>query len=413
MLLSACAVTKNNSRQKTIVIKNVSVVDVVNGSLLLDQTVLILGERIIEMGPSEKINIPGDATLVNAAGKYIIPGLWDMHVHLEIAGEESLPIFIANGVTGVRDMGANSFSLLKNWRNQIESGVREGPHILAPGPMIDGPFFTSDLRVTVTTPAEARKAVDSLVTLGVDFIKIHQQISREAYLAAADQARKHKITFVGHLPNTITPIEAIEAGQKSIEHIFTAPDKLPIYPLMKQRGTRVTPTLVFLYKLARYNDSSMQNDPRASYLSPTLKAFWKTQVAAWGEGVNQTVELMNSLMPEMMSRTLSLQKAGVELLAGTDLAGVYIYPGSSLHEELELLVKAGLSPIEALQTATINPARFFNKEESMGTVQKGKSGDLVLLNANPLEKISNTKNIYMVIFKGRIYDEVKLKGMLK
>ena len=398
--------------RRSLVIKDVSVIDVVTGSALSNQTLIIQDDLITAMGSSLETKMPDNFKIIDGKGKFVIPGLWDMHVHLEIAGEKSLPFFIANGVTGVRDMGANSFLSLKGWREQIDKGLLIGPHIIAAGPMLDGPFVTTQLRVTVKADAEARLAVDSLVALGVDFIKVHQQISKEAYLAVADQAKKHNISLVGHLPTSITIEEAIEAGQKSIEHIFGVPDTSSVgYSLISKSGTRVTPTLIFIQQIAKYHELSVLNDARYNTLSPSLRTFWKTQLSGWGESVDKTIDLMKTLLPIMLNRTELLNNAGVQLLAGTDLAGVYIYPGSSLHEELELLVTAGLSPLEALRTATLNPAKLFGTEQTMGHIQVGKKADLVLLNSNPLRNISNTKDIYMVIFNGYLYDQKKIKAL--
>jgi imidazolonepropionase-like amidohydrolase len=412
-ILSACSPPKNLSTPNKIAIADVTIVDVETGSLYANQTVLIQDDLIIEISPANKAKIPKGTHIVNASGKYIIPGLWDMHTHLEAAGKEVLPVFLANGVTAVREMGANSFGLIRSWRNEIESGLYPGPHILAAGPIIDGPFITNEFRVTVKNRAEARAAVDSLVALGVDFIKVHQQISRDAYFAVAQQARKHGIPFVGHKPNVVSIPEMVEAGQKSIEHIFGIPGSdAGVYPLLKESDTYVTPTLTIVDKIARHHELSQENDPRSKYLSPALKKSWKDQLDAWGEDVDKTVEMIKGLRPEMFNRVNALQEAGVMILAGTDLGVTNIYPGSSLHEELALLVEAGLSPLEALQTATINPAKFFKKEEMMGNVRKGKRADLVLLNANPLEDISNTKRIHMVIYKSKVYDQDKLSELL-
>jgi len=411
VFFSSCVTTKN-SQHRAIVVRDVAVIDVVTGSVLSNQTIIIQDDRITAMGSSLETKAPINSKIVEGKGKFVIPGLWDMHVHLEIAGKESLPFFIANGVTGVRDMGSNSFSLLKGWRQQIDSGLITGPHIIAPGPMLDGPFVTTHLRVTVNTDAEVRLAVDSLVALGVDFIKVHQQISKEAYLAVADQAKKHKKPFVGHLPVSITIKEAIEVGQKSIEHIFGVPDTVTIdYSMLSKSESYVTPTLVFIQQIAKYHELSDSNDPRYKTLSPSLKTFWKTQLSGWGESVDKAIDLMKMLLPAMLNRTQLLNKAGVQLLAGTDMAGVYIYPGSSLHEELELFVTTGLSPLEALRTATLNPARFLGMEQTMGSIQVGKKADLLILNTNPLLNISNTKDIYMVITNSFLYDRNKIKAL--
>jgi imidazolonepropionase-like amidohydrolase len=414
LFFAACSPVRNTTARGRTALTNVTIVDVSNGSLLSNQTVVIDGDKIIEIGSTSNLRIEKRTSIIDAQGKYLIPGLWDMHVHLELATKESLPYFIAYGVTGVRDMGAKSFDSIKQWRNEVERGNQIGPHIIASGPIIDGPFFVDVLRVTVNTPSEARKAVDSLVALGVDFIKVHQQLSKDAYLAVADQAAKHKIPFVGHKPASLPLQAVIKAGQSSIEHVLFTPDlNDTTISLLKDSGAFFTPNLLIIDKIARYNDSSLQNDKRLDQVSPILKHHWKEQTEAWGDNVKQTVEYMQNAMPDMLQRTASLQRAGVLLLAGTDLAIPYVYPGSSLHEELELLVRSGLSPLQALQTATINPARFFKKEHETGSVQKGKRADLVLLNANPLENIANTKNINLVFFKGRVFNRSSLDTILK
>jgi imidazolonepropionase-like amidohydrolase len=182
---------------------------------------------------------------------------------------------------------------------------------------------------------------------------------------------------------------------------------------LREANVFFTPNLLIIDKIARNDDLSLNKDKRLEKVSPELIHHWKKQTEAWGDNVKNTVEYMQRVMPVMQQRTASLQRAGVKLLAGTDLGIPYAYPGSSLHEELELMVQAGLSPFQALQSATINPARFFKKENEMGSIQKGKRADLVLLNANPLQSIANTKNIHMVFFKGKVFDRNSLDVILK
>lgn len=414
LFFAACSPVRNTTARGRTALTNVTIVDVLNGSLFPNQTVIIDGDKIIKIGSTSNLRIDESTSVIDAQGKYLIPGLWDMHVHLELATIQSFPYFIAYGVTGVRDMGANSFDSIKQWRNEVEQGSQIGPHIIASGPMIDGPFFVNELRVTVNTASEARKAVDSLVALGVDFIKVHQQLSKDAYLAVADQAAKHKIAFVGHKPASLPLQAVIKAGQSSVEHTLFTPDlNDTTISLLKDAGVFFTPNLVIIDKIARYNDPALQNDKRLDQVSAILKHHWKKQTEAWGDNVSSTVEYMQSVMPEMLQRTSALQKAGVSLLAGTDVGVPLVYPGSSLHEELALLVRSGLSPLQALQTATINPARFFKKEHEIGSIQKGKRADLVLLNANPLEDISNTKDINLVFFKGKVFDRKSLDAILR
>ena len=397
-----------------VAITHVMVVDVTNGEIKSNQTVLIENGVIRAVGPSDEVSVPPSSRIVEATGKYLIPGLWDMHVHLSLAGEEVLPLFLAYGITGVRNMGTNSFDSLMMWKKEIENGSRIGPHIVATGPMIDGPFFTKQLRKTVTTEAEARAAVDSLAALGVDFIKVHQMLGKKPYMAVIAQAQKYNLPVVGHKPHPVSTQEIIEAGQKSIEHIFDAPDSAAgLFPYMLQKGTHITPTLVIIEKIGQSNNKVKNIDHRDRHLTPLLKVVWEDQVKAWGENPEKTVEMMKTILPRMLNRTAELQRNGVPLLAGTDFGVIYIYPGSSLHEELELLVRAGLSPLQALQSATIIPARFLNKAETFGSIEAGKMADLLLLNANPLENISNTQKIHSVVFKGRVFDFKMLQTLKK
>jgi hypothetical protein len=266
--LASCSTVRNTTAPGRTALVNVTIVDVSDGSLVPDQTVVIEGDKIIKIGSASDIRVDKHTSIINAKGKYLMPGLWDMHVHLEMSSKQSLPYFIAYGVTGVRDMGANSFDTIRQWRNEIEKGTQIGPHIVAAGPMIDGPFFVNELRVTVTTPSEARRAVDSLVALGVDFIKVHQQISKEAYLALAAEARKHNITFVGHKPAALTTQEIIKAGQSGIEHVVFTPDLNDIaIAMLGKAGVSVTPTLLIIDKIADYRELKSGKDKRTNQIS--------------------------------------------------------------------------------------------------------------------------------------------------
>lgn len=309
--VTSSKISKENGKTKT-ALTNVTIVDVQNGENIPHQSVIIQDGYIIEIGPTSNIQLDENTKVIDATNKYLIPGLWDMHVHLEFAGKEVLPYFVANGITGIRDMGTNSFDSLHNWRTEVKKGNLIGPQILTSGPMIDGPFFTDEFRVTVQTEKEASEAVDSLVSIGVDFIKVHQQISKEAYLAVADQAQEHKIPMVGHHPASVNTNEVIEAGQRSIEHIFGVPGPASgLYPLMEEKGVTVTPNLIIIDKIARYNELSAINDTREKNISPRLLNSWNEQTEVWGENIESTITTMKNLLPVMFERTSSLEEAGL------------------------------------------------------------------------------------------------------
>jgi imidazolonepropionase-like amidohydrolase len=379
-----------------------------------DMTLIIVGNRIAEIGRTGKVRVPKGARVINTTGKYLIPGLWDMHVHL---GDEDfdknsyLQLFIANGVTGIRIMeGAPEYHV---WRREAEDGVLLAPR-MAIASQIIGFGELSNI-----SEAQAREEVRKAKRAGADFIKVHDNLSRAAYFALIDEAKRLGLPVEGHTPITITAAEASEAGQKSIEHLTgmsPAEDDVAVagkwFSVFKKNQTWQCPTLIMRHNYALLNDSSFTGDPRLKYVKLSWRERWlrmTKEAATWSADEaakrKETIRKEDSLVGEM-------QKAGVSILAGTDDANPYVFPGFSLHDELTLLVRAGLSPIEALRTATYNPAKFLGLLSSLGTVEKGKYADLVLLDANPLENISNTKRVAAVIMSGRYLQRESLDKIL-
>jgi Amidohydrolase family len=213
--------TLSLAQPKAIVFTHVTVIDATGAPAKSDMVVVITGDRITALGRSGEVPVPKGAQVVDATGKFLIPGLWDMHVHLSYYGEAALPMLVANGITGVRDMGGD-LGQIDRWRDEITRGVRLGPHIKRAGPFVDGPKKMDPRRASftqiVTTEAEARRLVISLKKQGVDFIKVHSRVPREAFFALADEARKQKIPVIAHVPKDITAAEASDAGAHSIEH---------------------------------------------------------------------------------------------------------------------------------------------------------------------------------------------------
>lgn len=412
--------SRRDAREQTtpITITHVAVVDVVAGASKPDMTVVIVGNRISYVGPGKEASIPVDARAVDGRGKFLIPGLWDMHVHLGNATEAALPVFVASGVTGVRDMGSPSFETLRRWRVEALSGQRVGPRIVAAGPILDG-GAPDPTRLIVRDEAEARRAVDYLAGVGVDFIKVHEHLSRETYFAIADEARRLDIPFAGHVPvgengYLVSGIEASDAGQKCLEHLFGIPFPFqrsgPLTELLltlRRNGTWVDPTLTTIWSRAHVNELAAAQDPRLKYVAPALKQFWDGQV----RGFSADATVPTKILQWRIADVKELYDAGVPLLAGTDVGFPYVFPGD-VHKELELMVGAGLHPSDALRTATINPARYLGREAEMGSVEKGKLADLVLLDANPLEDIRNTRQVRAVVLNGRFFDRAQLDAML-
>jgi imidazolonepropionase-like amidohydrolase len=405
--LSATAQTKTASRP--VVFTHVNVIAMTGAAIIPDTTVVIAGDRITALGKSGTVHIPSDATVVDGTGKFLIPGLWDMHVHLVISGKEaSFPMYLANGVTGVRDMGGD-LDLIKVWREQSKLGTASIPMIVTAGPILDGKTPGFPLRVTVEDAASARVAVDDLKKRGVDFIKVHNLLSRDAYFAIAAEARKQGLPFAGHVPFAVTATEASNAGQKSIEHLTGLPSTWDddgaskLFALFAKNKTWQCPTLVALRAIAFVNDPDFRSDERTKDIDAETKKSWDFQVDTFFKSrTPEATAAAKKSVEGNIKEVGALHRAGVELLAGTDVGFPYIFPGSSLHEELALMVQAGLTPMEALQTATRNPAKYLGLLDSLGTIEKGKIANLVLLERNPLEDIANTRTIAAVMLKGKL-----------
>jgi len=446
-----CAPEKSSAQKPAaedlFVINNVTVVDVRTGALAADQTVVVEKNRIASVGPSKTAKYPRNASMVNARGYFLIPGLWDMHVHLVFgdwfpdAADISLPLFIANGVTGVRDMGSE-LQEVQNLRNEIEAGRMRGPRIYTAGPMLDGPKPRFPSSIAIATPEDGRHAVDDLKDRGADFIKLQSLIPREAVFAIAEEAKKQGIPFEGHVPDSVRAREMSERGMKSFEHLIgifeaSSPDEdeflkggksdgkflatfdpkraASLAALLAKNQTWQCPTLVWERGGNLLDEADFAKDSRAKYVPASWKdKTWKrfTEEITGGYG-SDTLEVRTRFVEKELEVVGQLHKAGVPFLAGTDTPpGVYIFPGFSLHEELQRFVAAGFTPLEALQTATLNPAHFFGIEDNLGTIEKGKLADLVLLGANPLQDIANTQKIAALIVDGHFYSGKDLDKIL-
>jgi imidazolonepropionase-like amidohydrolase len=385
------------NEKRPLAISNVTVIDCTGAAAQSNSTVLITCGEITAVGPSEVVETPAGAREVDGTGKFLIPGLWDMHGHLTDATEDAFPLLIMNGVTGVRDLGGD-LAQIDRWRSEIENGTRVGPHILRAGPFVDGPKEGVTNRLTVRTPEEARLGVRKLKADGVDFIKVHNALPPAAFFALMDEARKEHLPVAVHLPMGVSSAEASDAGVASLEHIETinesalwgkgataktveqavdenlGPTGQQLFQRLAKNGTWYVPTLVAYER----GFVLWSNDPEA--LKPRLEVHEKH------------IELVRMM-----------HQAGVPIMAGSDFSNWGTVPGVDLHNELALLVEAGFSPLEALQAATLNPAKFFGTTATSGTIQVGQTADLVLLEANPLQNISHTRKINAVVFGGRFY----------
>jgi imidazolonepropionase-like amidohydrolase len=440
-----CAACWAQAPAPPLIIEDVTVIDATGAPPQPHRTVIVQDGRI--KGIYKTKRVPKGALHVNGAGKFLIPGLWDMHVHTVFGDwfprgrEIALPLFIANGVTGVRDMGGE-LDVLQQWRREIAAGTLVGPRMVIAGPMLDGPQPRFPSSIAIATPEDGRRAVDDLKRRGVDFIKLQSLIPRDAVFAIADEANKQRIPFVGHVPDAVRASEASNAGQKSFEHligIFEGSSPLEdeflkgpktetkflatfdparasrLFALLAKNRTWQCPTLVWERGGNLIDQTDFVHDSRARY----VPAYWRD--VTWKRFTDEIRQGFNTddlpTRQRFVARELEVVKtmhdAGIPFLAGTDTApGVYIFPGFSLHEELQRFVAAGFTPMEALQTATLNPATFLGIANRLGTVEKGKIADLVLLDADPLVDIRNTQRISAVTLNGRYLSRADLDKLL-
>jgi imidazolonepropionase-like amidohydrolase len=400
----------------------------------LDMTVIVDGTRIAQVGPAATISVPRGARQVDGRGRYLIPGLWDMHVHTVLPGVATaralVPLFIANGITGVRDMGG-SWDTIQAYRRDIASGALIGPRIVGAGPYLD----YNDQPVAhfrVRTADDARRAVDSLAAMRVDFVKIHSRLPREAVFEVLRTAKTRKLAVGGHVSSGVTIEEVSDSGQRSLEHLLgfsnsctaaeslsfarmhplfksvfgtcTSRDLTPSYRLLARNGTWVTPTLTPQLEFAILPERRLATDSLAHYVPPSLRAFWDTALGLPKDLPNDASALGRAMFSKRIKLVGALDAAGVQLLAGTDAPLRNSISGFGLHEELAYFVQAGLTPMRALRSATYEPARYLDALDSLGTIEPGKLADLVLLHADPVSDIHNTRRIAVVITRGRVYD---------
>ncbi len=449
LLLGSSAICRAQFTSRPLHIDDVTVIDVNGGPPLTHRCVFVRGNRIFAIvGPEDREKAHRiESVLIDGKGKFLIPGLWDMHVHMVFGDwfprgkEVTVPLFVANGITGVRDMGGE-LEVLQQWRKEISARTMIGPRIVMSGPMLDGPQPRFPSSIAIKTPEDGRRAVDDLKRSGADFIKLQSLIPRDAVFAIADEAKKQGISFVGHVPDAVRASEASDAGQKSFEHligIFEGSSPLEdefikgkksesqflstydpqraakLFALLAKNQTWQCPTLVWERGGNLIDETDFAHDSRAKF-APT---YWKD--VTWKRFTEQIMHDFN--LDDLSTRKRFVEKelevvnamhhAGIRFLAGTDTPpGVYIFPGFSLHEELQRFVAAGFTPLEALQTATINPAKFLGMENKLGTIEREKFADMILLDANPLDDIRNTQKIAAVFVNGQYLSREALDKML-
>jgi imidazolonepropionase-like amidohydrolase len=454
--------TKAWPQPRKTVFYDATVVDVQSGKLLKQHEVIVIGGKIQAVQPISKKRLHAGAEIINAKGKYIVPGFWDMHVHvlLDSNYKWQFPLLIANGIIGIREMAGKDMRLAHHLKKEMLNGTLPYFHFMASGHIIDGKkrFWPGQLSAPDT--ATAIRLVDSLIGEKVDFIKTYSYLEPDVFEAIARRCTEKGIPFAGHVPHKVWVTNASHAGMATMEHLYGFLIEASAYPdsamklrrqnsdnfeagmpaklrtekarageafmldhfseermrsiakVLKQNQTYVVPTLVTNRGLYFSNDTAFTNDHRTGYLAEETRSYWKETVTKDLQNYSTEDWRIFRKRYEVEKRIVRiLADEGVMLLAGTDFDNPFCFPGFSLHDELALLVQCGMRPIDALRSATINPARYLKVTDSVGTIAKGKRADLVLLNGNPLTDITNTKNIFAVMNNGRLFTTVKIQAL--
>jgi hypothetical protein len=464
LILISCTSTRKVFSAKNvegdILIQNVNIVDVENNKLLQSQDVLIRDKRIVSISKYNRKRLHATVT-INGEGKFLIPGLWDMHVHtfFEDWFSWQIPLFIANGIIGFRDMFGR-LPLADSIRLEMQKEHLPFLHFAVSGHIIDGKKAYWPGSLAVANPPRAESIVDSLMAAGSSFIKVYSFMEPDVFQAIAKRCREKNFPFAGHVPNRVWLTDASKAGMASMEHLYgflteacsfpdsamnllkksTADFEAGVAPevrnqnsragqafmldhfsedrmrniakVLRENNTYIVPTLVTLRGNYYRNDTAFAADDRLKYMSKATLDYWKEltedNLKMYNEEDWQNKRKRWQIEQKMIK---ILWEEKVPILAGTDSDNPYAFPGFSIHDELALFVEFGMKPIDALRTATINPVKYLNMTDSLGTIEKGKRADVVLLNANPLLNINNTKNINAVISNGKIYTSGNLEAL--
>ena len=420
-LIGLLAVFTLAGQTRTLVFTNITIIDATGAPPQPGMTVVVRNGRIEALGKTGQLRVPRESQVVNGAGKFMIPGLWDMHVHLTDAKPSAIPALVANGVTGVRDMGSR-LKELDEWRVKIEEGSLIGPQIFRAGPILNGEAF-GPVQLAVADAAEARAAVRALAKVGVDFIKIHMTLTRDQFLAIADEAKKVGLPFVGHIPGSVPPEEASDLGLASVEHTETLfqgtfDPRLPrekmlaamtlLFQRFAKNRTFYTPTLIMYKASADFRDFAPH--PQSKYVARSASDRM-LKAAEQSKKYPDIVTGRKRILVDLILLVGMMRQNGVQVMVGTDLSDGRIFPGFSVHEELALLVDAGFTPAQAIEAATRVPTEFLKLGDA-GTIQQGKRADFIVLNADPLQDIRNTTKIDAVVLRGRLLNRRNLDALL-
>jgi len=437
--------SQKNNTQATI-IKNINIVDALNDTIISNQSILIEHNKIVKISHSDSISQTPEYLVIDGQGKYAMAGLWDMHSHLafHIAPQAIMPLHIASGVTNIRDMQGivNINDERKAWKKQVDNNTLLGPRIIAYADGLVGGIYDDE---------NIEEIVDQSAKDPSTFVKVYSYISEKRFGELAIKAEAKGVTIAGHYPDVMNPIEASNAGQKSFEHGYlflyhsfpesesyreyyrhkyleTEPNPIErpsrqknlanldmdkFYKLAKtmaSNGTYFCPTHITRRYEVYADDSDFLKDPRLQYIPPLVKTIWNSDAESMQERLKADKKYYNDVYKKGLELTKLAHEQGVKILAGTDSYDPWSFPGYSLHAELEELVKAGLTPAQSLQCATITPAEYAGLSDTYGSIEKGKVADIILLKENPLDDIRNSTTITGLFYNNNFYTQEELNA---
>ena len=438
VVLATLAVVASASGQTKTIIRDVDIVDVEAGLILADRDVFVRGDLIARIDAGGRTPDGwAEAAVIDGDGLYLIPGLFDAHVHFSAGGGTYGPLLVAHGVTCARDTGADTDMILA-LRERSRTATDPMPELVCTGAIVDGVPPIWPFSEACDTPDEGRAAVRKLHGAGVDQIKVYSMLEPDVYAAVVEEAHVVGLKVTGHIPASVSLDRALEVGQDCNEHLmgfdkmiarligadellegvglfrsFAAWSQLPEVDRdalqrelhrVRDAGMVQCPTVVVMKGTGRLSDPRRLEDPRLEFVPATVRAFWESG----RYGRMNTAELW----PQMQTLVGEMHRAGITLMVGTDLANPYVFAGSSVHEEMQLFQEAGMPAVDVLRAATIVPARFCGVDDRLGAVEPGKTASMVLLRANPLDDIASAAKIDGVFVRGRHYDRAALDGLL-
>lgn len=428
-------------------------------------TVAVQGKTILYAGPARDFKAPDGARRIDAKGKWILPGLFDMHTHVDdpelievkpTSKEKAqwLPLFVLHGVTGIREM-AGDLALMQGFREKIAAGSLLGPRIWCGGPLVDGPQPMWPESIAISNAEEARRAVRDLKARGADFVKVYSLLSKESFLALCDESKRQGMAVCGHVPRSVSNLEAAEAGLNSIEHLLQLdreladPEKAAaargavpadldrfarfranqeiserclsleragaLFGRFKELGVWIAPTLIVAYQNSHFEAGDKEMTRRLAYVPAYVREWWDPAKNVHLRSQSPDVKLGQQATYRVYQRLIpALKKAGIPLMAGSDMGGnPHCFAGWGVHDEMAKLVEAGLRPMDAIVAASSNLAKYLKVFSQVGSVEKGKEADLLVIDENPLADIRNTLKIDTVVVDGRVLDRVELDKRLE